>query len=383
MEGMGSIGGGTGALLRARVLGNTDKGAIVLVKGKPVTVQGTTELKEGGEVRGRIVSSREGLRFEVRQELPILDRSAKSGQAHLGTFLKNNGIVPNELNLLAGHKAIQLGQPLTPELFAQVQRFSSLLPEVTEKDVHSLLFMISGGLNIQRRTLSMARDHLEGKSSMKSLIKGFFGFSSKGSLGNSTLGRYLPQLTSQGFDLRRFFTHSGINSESRLQQGEVTDDLLSELHRQGRKDLVKSIKDLFSFTKILNQGEKAEQEQILTVPYMVEDELEEMVVRYKKDGSKKDNKGGAQSLDLYLEMSKLGALMISFSLKDQSAGLVIRSARKDVASFLEGAQTEFEKELGAIENVSNARVRILRESFRLPELIPEGPAKPIRVDLKV
>jgi hypothetical protein len=75
--------------------------------------------------------------------------------------------------------------------------------------------------------------------------------------------------------------------------------------------------------------------------------------------------------------------MISFSLKDQSAGLVIRSARKDVASFLEGAQTEFEKELGAIENVSNARVRILRESFRLPELIPEGPAKPIRVDLKV
>jgi len=381
MEGTGGIGSGSGALLKAKVLGNTARGAIVLVKGKPLTVQGGVQLSEGKEVNGKIVTSKAGLRFEVRQELPVLDRSVTSGKAHLGTFLKNHGVAPNEMNLLAGHKAMQMGQALTPELFTQLQKYSSLLPEVTEKNIHSLLFMLANGLPMHKRVFGLTRDHLDGKSSLKRLIKGVFGFSK---FSGSSLKSYLPQLSEKGFDLKRFFSRSGINSESKLAQMQVLeDDFLSELQRQGRQKSLRAIKDLFSFSKIFSQGEKGDSEQVFTIPYLVDDEVEEMVVRFRKES--KSQKKGEQygSLDLYLELSRLGPLMLSFSMVRDSISLVIRSPHQETVDDLGQSLMEFQTELESIEGVTHSRVRILREGVSAPsEQVEETSAAPVKVDIK-
>ena len=210
-----------GALQQARVLGVVDRRAILLVRGQAlgVPVSEGARVREGQQLQGRFVQSGDGgYQFELQKSTQQLSAST-SGRVHLGTFFTNNGIQPTELNFLVGHKAMQMGQSLTPELFQQVYRFSSLLPDFSESSVHSLLLAISSRFPIKRSTLKLGRDQLLQDRSSVALLKGLFGFKSNQNLNSNqvrTLGQFFPQLDDLGFDLRHYFKRSGIDLESQL-----------------------------------------------------------------------------------------------------------------------------------------------------------------------
>ena len=108
--------------------------------------------------------------------------AAISGRTHLGTFFSNHGIKPSDLNFLVGHKAMQMGQSLTPELFLQIQRLSVLMPDFSESSVHSLLLAISSRFPLKRSTLKLGRDQLIENRGSVALLKSLFGVKSNQAL---------------------------------------------------------------------------------------------------------------------------------------------------------------------------------------------------------
>ena len=125
-------------------------------------------------MNGRFVQSSTGdYRFEVKES--VSPNAAISGRTHLGTFFSNHGIKPSDLNFLVGHKAMQMGQSLTPELFLQIQRLSVLMPDFSESSVHSLLLAISCEFPLKRSTLKLGRDQLIENRGSVALLKACLG----------------------------------------------------------------------------------------------------------------------------------------------------------------------------------------------------------------
>lgn len=382
MDGAGVVGRGSELLLRAKVLGNTSKGAIVLVQGKPMEVGGNLKLTEGRVVDGRVVEDKGRFRFELQKDAPVLDRSQVSGRAHLGTFLKNHGVLPNAMNLLTGYKAMQLGQPLTPELFAQVQKNSALLPELTERNIHSLLLMLVKGMPMQKRVFSLTRRYLDGRTSTKGLLQNLLGSSSAS---KSLLRSYLPEMNPTGIDLRKFFLKSGINTESQLMRlGFVDRDLLAEYLLRGKSAELRELKDLFSLFKLMNQSVKGETEQVMVLPYLIDGELEELILHFRKEKTgNKVGEDGRCSLDIYLEMSRLGKLKINFTKFESRLSVMIKSPVAKTVDRILTIKDKLEGELKLIQGIILSGVSVIQEDFVPPELFGiDGEVMPLKVDFK-
>ena len=284
-----------GALIRAQVLGNLDTGAVVLVKGKPMRLAPGTHLSEGQEVQGKLVSRRGRLEFQLEKGALVKNSASQvTGRAHLSSFLKTNGIPQSELTLLAGYKAMQLGRPLTPDLFSQVLRFSGLLPDLSENSVHSLLFLASRGLPIQRKGLGLFKSYLDKKGGFKHL------FSAGGSKSAwKLLKGFLPDLNSEGFSLERFFSRSGLNLESQLARGQgVLADWVAILKGEGKNRLSQKLKDFLGLLKLANTVDPGDQPQILMLPYTQDEQLHEMVLKYWREASKHGKNQSSNHLEI-------------------------------------------------------------------------------------
>lgn len=382
MDSAGIAGRGSDLLFRAKVLGNTSKGAIVLVQGRPMEVGGSQKLVEGRMVDGRVVQDKGRLLFELKRDAPIMDRSDSSGKAHLGSFLKNHGVLPSAMNLLAGYKAIQLGQPLTPDLFVQVQKYANLLPELTEKNIHSLLLMLVKGMPMQKRIFSLTRRYLDGKVSPKSLLRNLIGSSTVSKI---SLGSFLPELNSTGIDLRKFFLRSGINTESYLARMDSLErDLLTECAGKGKGSELRELKDLLSLFKIMSQGSKGEMEQMLALPYLIDGELEELLMHFRREGRGKASKEeGRCCLDIYLEMSRLGRLKINFIKFESRLSLMIKSPMAETVNQISENKEELKKELMLIKGITIASVSVMQEDFIPPTFSKsDRGAVPLKIDFK-
>ena len=240
-----------GVLQQAQVLGVVDKRAILLVRGQAlgVPVGEGVGVKEGQQLNGRFVQSSTGdYRFEVKES--VSPNAAISGRTHLGTFFSNHGIKPSDLNFLVGHKAMQMGQSLTPGIPSDSKAFRSDAG-FSESSVHSLLLAISSRFPLKRSTLKLGRDQLIENRGSVALLKSLFGVKSNQTLSLNQVrvaSKYFPELDSFGFDLRRYFEKSGIDLEAQLRRGLSHSE--GEFLRMDEKEfnpLKKLIKNMMSF----------------------------------------------------------------------------------------------------------------------------------------
>jgi hypothetical protein len=370
-----------GTLIRARVLGNLDSGAVVLVKGKPVKVPSGTALSEGQEVQGKLVSRQGRLEFQLEKaDSQKTQSSALAGRAHLSSFLKSNGIPQTELTLLTGYKAMQLGQPLTPQLFSQILRFSGLLPDVSENSVHALLFLASRGLPIQRRGLGLFKSYLDQRRGLRGLFaSGEFKTAWKFFKG------LLPELNSEGFSLKSFFLRSGLNLESQLAKGQsILSDWVTLLRGEGHKKLSGKFKDFLGLLKLANTVEPGEQPQVLMVPYTQDDEPHELVLKYWRESSKREKGQSSDHLEIYLEMSQLGSLMLGFSVDHGVLTLGLHTADPTVAEALERASETFESEVMDLGRFTRVEVQVRQSpsEIEVPRLLPLQEREPVKIDMK-
>ena len=378
-----------GALQQARVLGVVDKRAILLVKGRAlgVPVAEGAGVKEGQQLNGRFIKSSNGnYQFEV-QESRTLNHSTNS-KVHLGSFFSNHGIKPTELNFLVGHKAMQMGQSLTPELFHQIQRFSALLPDFSESSVHSLLLAIASRFPITRSTLKLGRNQLIENRGTVALVKGLFGMKSNQALSldqTRALSKYFPELDDLGFDLRRYFDRSGIDLEAQLRRG--LSDSQSEflkLDDKGFDPLKKLIKDLMSFTKLFKTSVDPS-EQVLQIPYLTEGRLEELTLVVGRETPDDDNnEGNVTSLRLYIDLSSLGPTMIGFQIVNDRLDITLRNEDFTVVEFLQSRQSQITEEMSGVSDFRVIKVRVVQSKVEAPDpLFLDEAVKPQRIDMSV
>ena len=383
-------GSSMGVLQRARILGIVDKQAILLVKGQAVGVNigQSTGLKEGQQLQGHLTRLTSGeYRFDIKSVTDV--KATDSGRFHLGTFLETHGIKPSELNFLAGYKALQMNQSLTPEFFQQISRFASMLPDLSEASIQSLILAISSRFPINKSTLKLARDGLNSDRGIFSLLKGVFGLSKNGELSEvqqAFLRRYLPELSNTGFDLKRFFEHSGIDLESHLLRdyGLTQPQLLSE-DLEDLDNIRKLLKSLMGFQKLF-RTESEPSEQIIQIPYLMEGSLQEltMVLSRKRRDEDSEEEGEVDSVSLYLDLSSLGSILLKVSKIKAHFSLLIKSESLKVVEFLRSREFELSEALDGMESVRSVDVKIIKSNVEAPDpaFLNLG-IEPQKIDLSV
>ena len=379
-----------GALQQARVLGVVEKRAILLVSGQAlgVPILDGSGIKEGQQLQGRFVaSSAGGYQFELQKSRQQVDHSI-SGRVHLGTFFKAHGIQPTDLNFLAGYKAMQMRQPLTPDLFQQVFRFSSLLPDFSESSVHSLLLAISSRFPVKRSTLKLGRDQALGDRNTVALLRGLFGLKSSQSLNSNQqriLSHFFPVLDDLDFNLKLYFERSGIDLEAQLKRDSINlEGEFFKLEDKGLDPLKKLIKDIMSFAKLFRTSSETS-EQILQIPYLTDGSLQQLTLVVGRDSVEgNDDSEEVKSLSLYIDLSKLGPTMIGFRLVNGYLDLVFRNEDVRAVNFLTSRESEIVKSLAGLQGVRDVGVRTILSKVEVPDpfYLDEG-VQPQRIDLSV
>lgn len=384
-----SEGASAGALQRARILGIVDKQAIILVRGRAVGVNITQSkgLQEGQHLQGHLTKLASGeYRFDIKSVTDV--KATDAGRFHLGAFLETHGIRPSELNFLAGYKALQMNQSLTPEFFQQISRFASMLPDLSEASIQSLILAISSRFPINKSTLKLAKEGLSSDRGIVSLLKGVLGLSKNGELSESQQGflrQYFPDFSRRGFDLRRFFEHGGIDLESQLLRNHIPTQpqLLSE-DLESLDSIRKLLKSLMSFQKLF-RTDNDPSEQIIQIPYLMEGRLEELtVVLGREQGDDDDELSKVNSISMYLELSSLGPIMLKISKFEAGFKLLIKSEDFKVVDFLRSKELELSGVLGEMKGVSFVDVKITKSVVEAPDpAFLKSEVRPQKIDLSV
>lgn len=387
---VGGLSGGFafGALERAQVLGLVDRKAILLVQGQVLGVSiSRSGLVEGQQLQGRFLRMDSGqVQFDI-QSVSQPD-APTSGRIHLGSFFESHGIKPSEINFLVGYKAMQMGQPLTQDLFQQIARFAGLLPEQNEASIQSLILAISSRLPINRSVLRLARQQISSDKTVVSLLRGLLGLKSGQSLSREQitgLRGYFPELSESGFNLRRYFDRSGIDIESQLlrRDGSYSPQFM-EQEVDGPDPFKKLIKDLMSFQKLF-RTEAEVSEQILQIPYLSDGKLHEMtLVIHRKNAEDRDGAEQFQGLSIYLDLTRLGSLALNFTRHGNHLSTTIRSENMDVVGYLEARKNELVEVLKDVPDLNSVSVRIIKASVVAPDPSFIGSAiEPQKIDVSV
>ena len=377
-----------GVLQQAQVLGVVDKRAILLVRGQAlgVPVGEGVGVKEGQQLNGRFVQSSTGdYRFEVKES--VSPNAAISGRTHLGTFFSNHGIKPSDLNFLVGHKAMQMGQSLTPELFLQIQKLSVLMPDYSESSVHSLLLAISSRFPLKRSTLKLGRDQLIENRGSVALLKSLFGVKPNQALSLNQVrvaSKYFPELDSFGFDLRRYFEKSGIDLEAQLRRGLSHSD--GEFLRMDEKEFSpfkKLIKNMMSFAKLF-QTSAEPLEQVLQIPYLTDGRLEELTLVVGREAADEDGNEEVNSLRVYVDLSNLGPTMIGFQIANGRLDVVLRNEDSRVVDFMESRRSSIIQGMDGVAGFRYVGLRIIQSRVEVPDpFFLDEAIRPRRVDVTV
>lgn len=338
-------------LVKAKVLGQVGKKAILLVGGKPVSVTSEKSLAEGAKVQGRF--SKVGGGFEITKSL---SSEGTTGRNHLSSFFKNNGIPASELNFLTGSKLMEMGKSLDPKVFSDMSRYLHLVGDVTELNIEVLLTAMQKKLPLSKGVLSLLSQFLP-FGSFKKLLDGDSEtkFSDKQL---KTLKALLPELKSKGIDIKTFLIDIGLDEEVLLQKGIIESDILRELDLRKEPAISKLLKDLFSFYKILADKGDESVDILLQIPFVIEDEIEELALRYRydEDGST-DAEDGKHNLELLLDLSELGKTYVQFTLNNEKLNVLMKIENLPDDVDIESLEEDFL----SIEGISSARVKLVSE----------------------
>lgn len=358
-------------LMKAKVLGQVGSKAILLVGGKPISVNSDQSLLEGSKVQGRFSKINGG--FEITKQL---SSGGESGRTHLGTYFKNNGIAATELNFLTGSKLMEMGKSLDPKVFSDMSRYLHLVGDATELNVEVILTALQKNLPMSKGVLSLLTQFLPFGSFKKLLGEDLeTRFSDKQI---KALKALFPELKSKGIDIKSFLIDIGIDEEVLLQKGVFESDILRELELRKEPAISKLLKDLFSFYKILTEKADDSIDITLNIPFLIEEELDELSVRYKYENENSEiEENGRHSMEVLLELSELGKTYIQFSLAHEKLNILMKL--ENLPQLLN--QEELEEECLEIHGVSSVKVKMVSEIVK--EI---GPSKKkveaVKLDIK-
>ncbi|PCJ20610.1 MAG: hypothetical protein COB02_03555 [Candidatus Cloacimonadota bacterium] len=334
-------------LLKAKVLGQVGKKAILLVGGKTHSVNVDKSLLEGSRVHGRF--SKLTGNFEITK----LGQTAAGGKNHLNSYFQSQGIAMTELNFLTGSKLMEMGKALDPKIFSDMSRFAHLLGDTSELSIEAMLIAMQRKLPMSKGILSLLMQFLPFTSLKKELSDG-----GKAKISDKALLKLkslLPELRGKGIDIKSFLLDIGIDEEILLQKNIFESDILRGLELKNESSISKLLKDLFSFYKIFTEKKEDSLDLFLQVPFVVDEELEELSIRYKKESV---NKAGSiedrHSLEVLLDMSKLGKTYIQFILSNKNLSVLLRLENMPKEAHLE----ELEKEFLEIDDIEIVRVKM-------------------------
>ena len=335
-------------LLKAKVLGQVGKQAILLVGGKTLSIKSDQSLLEGAKVQGRF--SKVNGQFELTQ---VSSSSLSTGKNHLSTYFQSQGIASTELNFLIGSKLMEMGKALDPSIFSDMNRFSHLMGDKNELSVEAMLLAMQRNLPMSKGILSLLAQFLP-FGSFKKLISN----DSYEKLNDDQLRKLralLPELKNRGINIKQFLADIGIDEEILLQKNVFESDILRELELRDEKSLSKLLKDLFSFYKVLAEKKEDSLDLFLQIPFIVDDEIEDLSLRYKQESSQEGEEGTRHSLELLLDLSNLGKTYLQFTLSQQNLSVLLKLENlPDDIDVL-----ELEDEFLSIDGVETVQVKMI------------------------
>lgn len=358
-------------LVRAKVLGQVGNKAILLVGGKPITVKSEQSLLEGTKVQGRFSKVSGG--FEITKRL---SPEGTTGRNHLSSYFKNNGIAATELNFLTGSKLMEMGKSLDPKVFSDMSRYLNLVGDVTELNVEVVLTAMSKNLPMSKGVLSLLSQFLPFGSFKKLLNDESEDRVNDKQLRN--LRALLPELKNKGIDIKSFLLDMGVDEEVLLQKGVFESDILRELELRKEPAISKLLKDLFSFYKILAEKGDNNLDVTLHVPFVIDDELDELALRYKREeGDLETGEDGRHSVEMLLTMSELGSTYVQFMLN--GAKLAVTMKLENLPNDID--INELEKDFLTIDGIESVKIKIVSE-----QVDDIGPSKKrveaVKLDIK-
>ncbi len=253
------------------------------------------------------------------------------------------------------HQGIVLNHKDLQELEAYLQKN----PLKTQGDLKSLLTLIARGLPLHPKLMDLIRRFQEGALNLTEKVqKGNLELKEKGLKPSSILN-----------DVQKFLLESGINTEARLLKGE---DAQAKLFENLGQEIQKELKDALTAQQVLNQDE--ETPLLFFLPFVVEDEAREIVLKYRKKPNHQGQEGG-HSLHLNLYMSQMGELDLGFFLNQGNLMVQLASDTEKGYEVLLGSTEQVQEALQDLGLFTTVQVGVLYKTIRRPnaeEFTPSG-----------
>lgn len=365
---------------QARLLSLEGTSALLQLGSRKVSAQlqgNLSNLTAGSLLKGSLSQNAGVLRFQVFEQLANTAQTPGSGSSSVDSFLKGSGLPQDGLHRTIAKVMDQAGLPLNAQTIRQLSSLSQFLPSMEEANVQALLILVSNQVPLSKKIVQEFKKGLEGRLKLKASLLRQANFDS--------LQGKLPVLDHKGLDLRSALQRSGLSTEAQLLSQAWDGDDLTDLKRQGKRNLVKEFKEFYTLLQLRNSGSSTpDQSQVLILPYMVDGELKELIIEWKESESSQGvAQSGAQHLNLYLEMSELGSIQLNFTRSGERVSLGLVSPLEESISFMQEFEEEIKNSLEEVPGISEASVWFRTSSFVIPDVEDLGLNLENRVDLNV